>query len=46
MPPQPDPYDAPNVGHGREEQNQGRDRSRSRTRVDCQSELDRACSFK
>ena len=41
---QPDPYDAPDVGHGREEQNQGRDRGRSRTRVDRQSELDRAHS--
>ena len=43
-PPQPDPYDAPNVGRGQEEQNQGRHRSRSRTRVDHQSELDRARS--
>ena len=42
--PQPDPYDAPDVRHGREEQNQGRDRGRSRTRVDRQSELDRARS--
>ena len=43
-PPQPDPYNAPDVGHGQEEQNQGRDRSRLRTRVDRQSELDRARS--
>ena len=41
--PQPDPYDAPDVGRGREEQNQGRDHGHSRTRVDCQSELDQAC---
>ena len=41
-PPQPDPYDAPDVGHGQEERNQGRDCGRSRTRVDHQSELDRA----
>ena len=44
MPPQPDPYDAPDVGRGQEEQNQGWDRGRSRTRVDRQSELDRARS--
>ena len=44
MPLQPDPYDAPDVRCGREEQNQGRDCGRSRTRVDRQSELDRACS--
>ena len=43
-PPQPDPYNAPDVGHSWEEQNQGQDRGRSRTRVDCQSELDGACS--
>ena len=41
---QPDPYDAPNVGHGRPEQNQSRDLGRSRTRVDRQLELDRARS--
>ena len=41
---QPDPYDAPNVGRGRAEQNRSRDRGRSRTRVDRQSELDRARS--
>ena len=39
---QPDPYDAPDVGHGQVEQNQSRDCGRSRTRVDRQSELDRA----
>ena len=44
MPPQPDPYDAPDVRCGREEQNQGRDHGRLRTRVDRQSELDRARS--
>ena len=44
MPLQPDPYDAPDVGRGQEEQNQGRDHGRSRTRVDHQSELDRALS--
>ena len=43
-PPQPDPYDAPDVGHSREEQNQGRDRGRSMTRVDRQLELDWAHS--
>ena len=43
-PPQPDPYDAPNVGCSRAEQNQSRDRGRSRTRVDHQSELDRTSS--
>ena len=42
--PQADPYDAPDVGCRREEQNQGRDRSRSRTRVDHQLELDQAHS--
>ena len=41
---QPDPYDAPDVGHGRAEQNQGRDHGRLRTRVDCQLELDRTRS--
>ena len=39
-----DPYDAPDVGRGREERNQGQDHGRSRTRVDRQSELDRAQS--
>ena len=43
-PPQPDPYDAPDVGCGRAEQNQSRDHGRSRTRVDRQSELDRTHS--
>ena len=43
-PPQPDPYDAPDVGRGRAEQNQSRDRGRSRTRVDRQLELDRTRS--
>ena len=43
-PPQPDPYNAPDVGCGREEQNWGRDCVHSRTRVDRQSELDRARS--
>ena len=43
-PPQPDPYDTPDVRRGREEQNEGRDRGRSRTRVDCQVELDQARS--
>ena len=43
-PPQPDPYDAPDVQRIREEQNQGRDRGHLRTRVDHQSELDRARS--
>ena len=41
---QPDPYDAPDVGRGRAEQNQSQDRGHSRTREDRQSELDRACS--
>ena len=41
---QPDPYDAPDVGCGQEEQNQGWDCGRSRTRVDHQSELDQARS--
>ena len=40
MPPQPDPYDTPDVGRGRAEQNQSRDRGHSRTRVDHKSELD------
>ena len=40
MPPQPDPYDAPDVGHGRAEQNQSWDRGRLRTRVDQQLKLD------
>ena len=44
MPPQPDPYDAPDVGCSREEQNQGQDCGRLRTRVDRQSELDRVYS--
>ena len=44
MPPQPDPYDAPDVGHGRAEQNQSQDHGRSRTRVDRQLELDRVHS--
>ena len=44
MPPQPDPYDAPDVRCGWAEQNQGRDRGRSRTRVDRQSEIDRTHS--
>ena len=39
-PPQPDPYDTPDVRHGREEQKEGHDRGRSRTRVDRQAELD------
>ena len=43
-PPQPGPYDAPDVRHGWEEQNQGQDCGHSRTRVDHQSELDRASS--
>ena len=43
-PPQPDPYDAPDVRRSREEQNEGRDRGRSRTNVDHQSELDWARS--
>ena len=43
-PPQPDPYNTPDVGCGQAEQNQSRDRGRSRTRVDRQSELDRTCS--
>ena len=43
-PPQPDPYDAPDVRRGREEQKEGHDRGRLRTRVDCQAELDRARS--
>ena len=41
---QPDPYDAPDVGRRRAEQNQSRDCGRSRTRVDRQSELDRTRS--
>ena len=44
MLPQPDPYNAPDVGRGRAEQNQSRDRGRSRTRVDHQSDLDRTHS--
>ena len=44
MLPQPYPYDAPNMGCGRAEQNQSRDRGHSRTRMDRQSELDRTCS--
>ena len=43
-PPQPDPYNAPDVGRGWAEQNQSRDHGRSRTRVDRQSELDRTHS--
>ena len=43
-PPQPDPYNAPNVGCSQAEQNQSQDRGRSRTRVDHQSELDRTRS--
>ena len=43
-PPQPDPYDAPDVGHSRAEQNQSWDCGRLRTRVDHQSELDRTRS--
>ena len=43
-PPQPDPYDAPDVGWGRAEQNQSQDRDRSRTRVDRQSDLDQTRS--
>ena len=43
-PPQPDPYDAPDVGCSRAEQNQSWDRGRSRTRVDRQLELDRTHS--
>ena len=39
-PPQPDPYDAPDVRRGWKEQKKGRDRGRSRTRVDHQPELD------
>ena len=41
---EPDPYDAPDVGRSREEQNQGQGHSCSRTRVYLQSELDRAHS--
>ena len=41
---QPDPYDAPNVGRGRAEQNQSQDCGRSRTRVDRQLELDQTRS--
>ena len=44
MPPQPDPYDAPDVGHGRAEQNQSWDCGHSGTRVYSQSELDRTHS--
>ena len=39
MLPQPDPYDAPDVGRCWEEQNHGWDRGHSRTRVDRQEEL-------
>ena len=42
--PQPDPYNAPDVGHGRAEQNQTRDHGHSRTRVEHQLELDRTRS--
>ena len=42
--PQPDPYDTPDVGRGRAEQNQSQDSGRSRTRVDRQTELDRTRS--
>ena len=38
-PPQPDPYDAPDVGPGRAEQNQSQDRGHLRTREDRQLEL-------
>ena len=41
---QPDPYNAPDVGCGRAEQNQSRDHGHSRTRVDRQLELDRTRS--
>ena len=41
---QPDPYNAPDVQCGWEEQKEGRDRGCSRTRVDRQAELDRARS--
>ena len=44
MLPQPDPYNAPDVGCGRAEQNQSWDRGHSRTRVDWQLELDRTRS--
>ena len=44
MPPQPDPYNAPDMGCGQAEQNQSRDSRRSRTRVDHQLELDRTHS--
>ena len=44
MPPQQDPYDTPDVGCGRAEQNQSQDRGCSRTRVDQQLELDRTHS--
>ena len=43
-PPQPDPYDASDVGCSRAEPNQSQDRGHSRTRVDRQSELDRTRS--
>ena len=43
-PPQPDPYDAPDVQRGWEEQKEGRDHGHSRTRVDRQAELDRVRS--
>ena len=38
--PQPDPYNAPDVRRGQEEQKEGRDCGRLRTRVDHQAELD------
>ena len=41
---QPDPYDAPDVGRSRAEQNQSLDCGCLRTRVDRQSELDRTHS--
>ena len=41
---QPDPFDAPDVRPGWEEQKEGHDCGCSRTRVDHQAELDRACS--
>ena len=44
MLPQPNPYDASDVGRSWAEQNQSWDCGRSRTREDRQSELDQACS--
>ena len=41
---QPDPYNAPDVRYGREEQNEGCDHGRLRTRVDRQGVFDRARS--